>query len=82
MKMFAPLLVCAACALAAPSYAGTVTANENPIIKTGGEACVGPLCVGTDHDRYRHEHRYRDRDIDVDVYHHRDRGRGDYRYWR
>jgi hypothetical protein len=80
MKMFAPLLVCAACALAAPSYAGSVTANGNPIVKTGGEACVGPLCVGTDRDRdhyYRHERR--DRDRDVDIYRHRDR---DHRYWR
>jgi hypothetical protein len=81
MRMFAPLLVCAACALAAPSYAGSVTANENPVIKTGADVCVGPMCVGTDRDRYRDRYRHRhDRDHDVDIYRHRDRD--DYRYWR
>jgi hypothetical protein len=75
MKMFAPLLVCAACAIAAPSYAGSTAASGNPVIKTGAEFCVGPACVGTNRDRDRHyRHReYRDRDIYID----RDRDRDD-----
>jgi hypothetical protein len=79
MKMFAPLLVCAACVIAVPSYAASTAPSGNPVIKTGGEACVGPLCVGTDRDRDRY-YRHRHRDRDIDVYRHRDRD--DYRYWR
>ena len=80
MRMFAPLLVCAACALAVPSYAGSTEPSGNPVIKTGAQFCVGPACVGTYRDRDRYYRHPRDRDRDIDVYRYRDRD--DYRDWR
>jgi hypothetical protein len=58
MKAFASILALSAGLAAFPAFADSSTTN-NPLVLTGGHVCVGPACVGTDHDwRYRHRYGY------------------------
>jgi hypothetical protein len=86
MKSFVLLLACAAGALAVPAYAGSLASNDKPVVLAGARFCVGPACVGRDHDsdwRYRHSrqyhHHYRD---DRGYGYDNDTERRDYRYGR
>jgi hypothetical protein len=74
MKRLAPFLF-GICLVSIPASTVSAAVPDNPIVLAGEGACVGPLCVGRDHDRdwgYRHHRRF-DRDRDFDRRHYRDR---------
>jgi hypothetical protein len=57
MKALASILVIGASLTAFPALADSTGPVGGSVILTGGEACVGPFCVGRDRDRdwrYRH----------------------------
>lgn len=57
MKAMACILALGASLTAFPALADSVGPGGSSVILTGGEACVGPFCVGRDRDRdwrYRH----------------------------
>jgi hypothetical protein len=86
MRSFAPLLACTACLLTVPAYAGSSASTDNPVVLVGARVCVGPACVGRDHDRdgrYRHGREYHHHyGYDRGYGYGNDRDRGDYRYER
>lgn len=57
MKTLASILILGTSLAAFPALADSTTSAGASVILTGGQACVGPLCVGRDRDRdwrYRH----------------------------
>jgi hypothetical protein len=61
MKALASILTLSAGLAAFPAFADSLSATNNPVILTGAEACIGPACIGTHHDRdwrYRHHYGY------------------------